>query len=137
MTDHWPVLQDSVLGALRRRRADVANGLARTFERRAEDDAGAVTRILDELKAGIEQLLVSPEFEQLRLDLDQTGRADEREQLRFDEDALRRRLDEIPGEIERETAAVRLRYQDPTPRLFPAALTLVVPQRIADREGTR
>lgn len=128
LTDHWPKLQDSVLAALRRRQADVANGLARTFERRADEDAEAVTKILTELKAGIEQLLVSPEFEQLQLDLETSGKAGEREQLRFDEDALRRRIKEIPAEIERETESVRARFQDPRPRMFPAAITLVFPE---------
>ena len=135
ITDHWTKLQDSVLSALRRRQADVANGLARTFQVRADDDAQAVARILNELKAGIEQLLVSPEFEQLRLDLESSGKTTERQQLRFDEDALRRRLDEIPGEIERESDAVRRRYDDPTPRMFPAALTLLIPERRAGERG--
>ena len=51
ITKHWEALQDSVLGALRRRRGDVFNGLSRTFEARANDDARAVKRILNELKA--------------------------------------------------------------------------------------
>lgn len=129
ITDHWPQLADRVQTALRRRRADVANGLVRTFQTRADRDAEAVAQILNELKAGIEALFVSPEYEQLSLDLQTSGSDAERAQLRFDEQALRRRLEEIPAEIERDTAAVRQRYDHPQPRMFPAALTLVFPQR--------
>ncbi len=132
MTDHWGDLQDNVLSALRRRRGDVFNGLNRTFEARANDDAEAVERILNELKASIEALLVSPDFEQLRLDLTSGGKESERAQLRFDEESLKRRLTEIPTEIEQEQRSVRARYADPMPRMFPAALTLIVPERLAN-----
>lgn len=132
LTKHWAKLQDNVLGALQRRRGDVFNGLNRTFEVRANDDAEAVERILNELKASIEALLISPDFEQLRLDLTTSGKESERAQLRFDEESLQRRLTEIPTEIEREQEAVRARYADPVPRMFPAALTLIVPERMAN-----
>ena len=42
--------------------------------------------------------------------------------------ALRVRLDAIPGEIAAEQAAIERRYADPTHRLFPAAVTLLVPE---------
>ena len=54
----------------------------------------------------------------------------EREQLARNRAGLEARLEQIPGEIERETAAIRTRYQDPTPRLFPAAVTFLVPERL-------
>ena len=131
ITDHWAKLEDSVWTALRRRRGDVFNGLNRTFEARAKDDAEDVERILNELKASIEALLVSPDFEQLRLDLSASGKESERAQLRFDEESLTHRLTEIPDEILREQDAVTARYADPVPRMFPAALTLIVPERLA------
>ncbi len=43
----------------------------------------------------------------------------EREQFERDRNALRRRLDELPGEIDREERLIRARYADPHPRLFP------------------
>jgi len=36
-----------------------------------------------------------------------------------------------PEDIERETAAIRRRYADPEPRLFPAAVTFLVPDGLA------
>ena len=55
----------------------------------------------------------------------------EREQFERNRHALEARADQIPGEIERETAAIRDRYRDPRPRLFPVAVTYLVPERIA------
>ncbi len=52
----------------------------------------------------------------------------EREQSQRDLDALRRRLDEIPEEIEREVEAVRRRFTDPECHLFPAAVTILIPE---------
>jgi hypothetical protein len=46
-------------------------------------------------------------------------------------DALRRRLGEIPGEINKETEAIRGRFADPQPRMFPVAVTFLVPARLA------
>ena len=55
----------------------------------------------------------------------------EREQSQRDLDALRRRLGEIPDEIEREVAAVRRRFTDPESHIFPAAVTILVPEEPA------
>ena len=41
------------------------------------------------------------------------------------------RVREIPGEIERETAAIRARFADPQARMFPVAVTFLVPERMA------
>ena len=43
--------------------------------------------------------------------------------------ALRRRLKEIPDEIERESAHIRSRFRDPSARLFPVAVTWLIPRR--------
>ncbi len=86
--------------------------------------------MLTDLRATIEAQLDELEGDrevQLTLDFD----LDEREQFRRDVDALRRRLDDIPAEIEREQDAIRRRYADPVPRLFPAAVTFLLPPAIA------
>ncbi|HWE90791.1 MAG TPA: hypothetical protein VG317_15130, partial [Pseudonocardiaceae bacterium] len=56
---------------------------------------------------------------------------DERDQLHADHQALIARLDAIPEQREREIAALRTRYADPTARWFPAAVTFLVPASIA------
>ncbi len=129
VTDHWDKLQDSVISALRRRQVDVANGLARTFVAKATKEAADAKAILNELRQSIEDTFIDPEFVQLRLELETDGKESERAQLKRDEESLRRRIDEIPGEIEQETKLIHQRYSDPTARMFPAALTILIPER--------
>ena len=45
--------------------------------------------------------------------------------------SLQSRVKEIPAEIEKETAAIMARYADPQPRMFPVAVTFLVPERMA------
>ena len=54
----------------------------------------------------------------------------EREQYNRNVAALQARLAQIPVEIEQETAAIRARYAAPQPRLFPVAVTFLVPERL-------
>jgi hypothetical protein len=55
----------------------------------------------------------------------------ERSQREIDLGGLRARLEEIPQELARETAHLRDRYRDPKPRLFPVAVTFLIPPRAA------
>ena len=55
----------------------------------------------------------------------------ERQQLELNRDGLQQRLDAIPEEIERETEQIRRRHANPQPRLFPVAVTFLVPERLA------
>ncbi len=68
--------------------------------------------------------LAAPEYRQLEL-----WTPDERTQLTRNTQALRIRLEQIPGEIEAEQAAIRARFADPQPRMFPVAVTFLVPDR--------
>jgi hypothetical protein len=45
--------------------------------------------------------------------------------------ALAARVEQIDAEIAQERAAIGKRYADPQPRLFPVAVTYLVPQRLA------
>ena len=51
------------------------------------------------------------------------------EQAQFEQDvaSLRRRLDEIPAEVELEVAAIERRYANPMPRVFPASVSILIP----------
>ena len=55
------------------------------------------------------------------------------EQERFDrnKDSMRARAREIPEEIKRETAAIRARFANPQARMFPVAVTFLVPEKMA------
>lgn len=55
--------------------------------------------------------------------------AEEKDQWERDRSALRRRLKEIPDEIKRETDHIRSRFAKPSARLFPVAVTWLIPRR--------
>ena len=55
----------------------------------------------------------------------------EKDQFERNKDFLRDRSKAIPAEIERETMAIKSRYANPQPRLFPVAVTFLVPERMA------
>jgi hypothetical protein len=84
--------------------------------------------VLEELRRTIEGKLNEPELSQMVFE---GWTEPERDQLEHNINALRNRLREIPGEIKRETESIRARFADPQPRMFPVAVTLLVPERLA------
>jgi superfamily II DNA or RNA helicase len=127
----WPAIQPQVFRGVEARADDLIAGLQKRLAERAEEDAAAVDAVLRELQRTIQARLRELEGEagqQMRLAF---GTEDERQQFARDLDGLRRRLAEIPDEIAREQQAVRRRYSTPSPRVFPAAVTFLVPRRLA------
>ena len=57
--------------------------------------------------------------------------SDDREQAERDRNVLEDRLERIPTELEQELAIIRKRYEQTEPRLFPVAVTWLVPRSIA------
>jgi len=57
--------------------------------------------------------------------------SDERRQFDYNKDALIIRAEQIQGEIEEETALIRAHFAHPQPRLFPVAVTYLVPEQFA------
>ncbi len=104
--------------------------LGRWLEERAEKEASDMKTILEELESSIWAELEESEPAQLEL-----FSTPEREQFERNKGALWDRLERIPEEIERETAAIRARYAKPTPRLFPVAVTYLIPEKIAREEA--
>ena len=87
---------------------------------------GAVVFMGDLMRAIAAEL---EEERNVQLLLDLAGDAPGRQQRESDLDALRRRLEEIPGEIESESAHIRGRFSSPAARLFPVAVTWIIPRR--------
>ncbi len=89
-------------------------------------EAKDIESILTELKKSIEAELKTPEYIQPLL-------FDDPEQERYErnKDAMRARANEIPGEIKRETAAILARFANPQARMFPVAVTFLVPEKLA------
>ncbi|MGB3676005.1 MAG: DISARM system SNF2-like helicase DrmD, partial [Candidatus Nanopelagicales bacterium] len=120
------VVEPGLTRALDRRSEAVQDSKQRELAERADVEAQAVRSVLTDLR------------QQITADLDNltTERAEqltffsepEREQSQRDLDALRRRLEEIPDEIDREVAAVHRRFTDPEVHIFPAAITILVPE---------
>jgi superfamily II DNA or RNA helicase len=129
LAELWDAIAGPVFDSVEARGRERAGSLQRVLADRAVSDVDAIAAVLTDLRATIQAQLdeLEVEHEQLTLEFD----LGEREQFRRDVDALRRRLDDIPGEIAREQEAIRRRYADPVPRLFPAAITFLLPSAVA------
>ena len=100
---------------------------ADTIEELAEKEVNKLTTVMTELQRAIQAELERKDGPQLMLDLggDEPGK----QQRERDLAALRHRLQEIPLEIQRESEHIRSRYASPTARLFPVAVTWLIPRR--------
>jgi superfamily II DNA or RNA helicase len=127
----WDRIHKPLADAIDTRGTERADSLRRTLGQRETDDRAAIRRVLTDLRATITAQLDELEHDSPQLTFD--FNLDERAQLDRDVHALRRRIETIPEEIELETAAIARRYADPVPRLFPAAVTFLVPPGAAFR----
>ncbi len=124
----WRYIAEPLHQALEARANDRADGLKKLLQDRADKEVSDITAILNELRQAIQGQLDDPYYRENYL----PGFAPaEQEQFERNVDALRRRLTEIPGEINKETEAIRARFADPQPRMFPAAVTFLVPRGVA------
>jgi hypothetical protein len=126
LVELWPNLKPALSQSLEVRMRDKLTGLEKLLADRAEKEASDITAILQELARTIEAELAGPEYVQLEL-----FTPPEREQYNRNLNALRHRLEQIPAEIEQETTLIRARFADPEPRLFPVAVTFLVPEKLA------
>lgn len=115
--------------ALEARARERSQSLEKYLSERVEKETAKLVTVLTELRNSIQKELAEPDYP-VQLELFSPP---EREQFEKNKDALRRRLDEIPAEIERETEAIRRRYSNPRPLLFPLAVTVLFPKRMAHR----
>ena len=123
----WEKHRDALLAALEARRVERTKNLEKNFEELAEKEVNKLRIIMTELQRSIQAELDSKDGPQMLLDLggDELGK----QQRERDLSALRRRVNEIPGEIERESEHIRSRFADPSARLFPVAVTWLVPRK--------
>ena len=104
---------------------DRTKGLQKNLDERSEQEVANIAAVLQELDKTIRSQLDEPANQM------EFWTAPEREQLELNMQSLRTRLQQIPAEIERETANLRARYRNPTPRLFPVTVTFLVPKKVA------
>jgi superfamily II DNA or RNA helicase len=114
--------------ALQARAGDRARQLAATLAARARDEQAHVEATLSELADTIRREAFGEHGPQLQLITGLELDVGDRRQVERDVAALRARLDAIPAEIAGEQEAIACRYADPAHRLFPAAVTLLVPE---------
>ncbi len=127
LAGQWSSIEDALYRALETRAEEVTTSLDKRLKERAAAELANIETVLNDLKKNIEAELRELEGEsgrQLRL---QFTTDEERVQLDRDIAGLRQRLTEIPAEIAREQQAIRSRYSSPKYRLFPAAVTFVIP----------
>jgi hypothetical protein len=122
----WPQLKGSVMSALEARGRDRNDSIRKQLADRSEDEKAKLAAVFRELEAGIRAELSRAPDAQLALFTDS-----ERDQAQRNHDFLITRLKEIPAELVRETEAIRKRYENPQPRLFPVAVTFLVPEGLA------
>ena len=125
LTELWPSIHAPLLRSLDARMKDRTRNLQTFIDERQTREIQDITDILRQLAETISAELSTEKPAQLALWPDP-----EREQLEKNRDGLAIRLEEIPEEIERETAAIRKRYRDPTPRRFPVCVSFLVPEKL-------
>lgn len=124
LTQVWPKVESSLLQALEARVSDRMQHLTNTLERRQEEDIANIREVLLELKKSVEAEIareLAPQQLEMWADV-------EREQLRRNMNALRARISTIPAEIKEESDSIRRRYSSLDTRMFPVALTFLVPE---------
>lgn len=133
LVELWPRQREQLLSALEARMTERTKNLESILKERVETEVSKLVSVLRELERAIRKELDDGGTIQLAFDF-----AEEREQRERDLSALRRRLEQIPGEIEEETKHLRARYRNPSARLFPVAITYLVPQRsVTELKGGR
>jgi superfamily II DNA or RNA helicase len=122
----------SVVAAIEARSRDRLQYLANTIDRRRQSEEADIEQVLDDLEAMIRRELdEAAKPKQLTFEFT----VQEREQIRQDLDALRRRLERIPEERQKEVESIRRRYADPADRTFPVAIEFLVPEKMLKKEG--
>ncbi len=124
----WPQHERGLHSALDARARDRRDGLQKSLAERAQKEQADVETVLLELKRSIEASFAEEEIAQLELNLFTSA---EKEQFDLNRHSLTERLRQIPAEIEREKAAIRKRFAAPELRLFPVAVTYLVPEGLS------
>ena len=123
----WAKNRDPLLAALEARRIERTKNLEKNLAELAEKEVSKIKAVMTELQRAIQTELENKDGPQLLLDLgsDEPGKR----QRENDMAALRRRVKEIPEEIQRESDHIRSRFANPSARLFPVAVTWLIPRK--------
>lgn len=128
LADRFRRHESTIASAVEARSRDRLKHLENTLRRRKDEEIEDLSTVLNELEKAIQEELDRPPPPQLEL-----WPSEQREQLRRDSDWLKTRLERIPEERERETAAIENRYTGLADRTFPVAVVFLVPESVARR----
>ena len=123
----WAKNRDALLASLETRRVERTKNLEKNLEELAEKEVNKIKAVMTELQRAIQAELDRKDGPQMLLDLggDEPGKRQRENDLA----ALRRRIKEIPEEIQRESDHIRSRFSNPSARLFPVAVTWLIPRK--------
>ena len=124
LAELWPQLVKPLQSAIDARGRDRTHSIQRQLAERAEAELAKTQAIFAELERTIRSELNDPH----QLQLFETYTEMAREQATRNREFLANRLLQIPGDLARETETIRKRYANPEPRLFPVAVTFLVPE---------
>ena len=105
----WERVEEPLLRALEARKEEVARSLERQLNEPRQQEQQALTTVIEDLRASIDmQLAALDEKGNYQLFLEGFGPSerDQREQAERDMEKLRRRLQELPGELVLEREAI-------------------------------
>jgi len=122
----WPTISSPLFRSLEARMKDRTENLGKFIQETSDKEAADIASVLGELAKSIRTELAD-EVPSPQLTL---WKDEERDQLERNRTSLLARLERIPDEITRASAAIRARYADPTPRLFPVAVMFLVPAKL-------
>lgn len=123
----WPKYRDMLMNALDARKVERTKNLEKNLDELAEKEVNKLKTVMTELQRAIQAEVERKDGPQLMLDLGDDSQG--KQQRERDLAALRRRLKEIPEEIQRESDHIRSRFANPSARLFPVAVTWLIPRR--------
>ena len=121
----WAKIEAPLIQALEARMTERTKNLQGKLDERSEREVANITAVMQELEKSIRETLDVKDDKQTQFDWS----VEEKSQRERDIGSLRNRLAEIPAELAREIEHLRSRYKDPQPRLFPVAVTFLVPPR--------
>ncbi|MEV5987176.1 DISARM system SNF2-like helicase DrmD [Streptomyces sp. NPDC052051] len=129
----WSQLEDRLGHALNTQANRRFRSLKTLLAKRCEEEVEGMRAVLEDLRQSIRDRLDEKEYWQQEslFEVD-----DERRQLHADREALEERWKRLPEVIDTETAALRRRWADPSPRWFPVAVTFLVPRSLSPLTAT-
>jgi superfamily II DNA or RNA helicase len=131
----WQTHQVSLMKSLEARMEERTKNLEKFLTERSNREIANLEVILSELKKTIESE-IGREDEIIQPNLPGFDFV-EKDQRQRDLDSLRHRLSEIPDELKNETLHLRRRYENPKARLFPVAVTFLIPKSMAKSADER